>query len=229
MQNAMMNELPLILLPGLGADSRMFSSLATGLPPIVTPRWIEPHRGESLVDYARRFAEVIDPGRPFYIGGASFGGVMAQEVAALLPNVRGCFVIGSTCSDKSRPWRIRVLLPITPLVGILPRLAPWIVRLTGRWLRPATRGVLMQLSDTDPKFLSWGAGAILRWKPSEAVARVPVCQIHGSRDLVFPVGLTNPDYTVPGAGHLIAITHPKEVSQIIRQQIEKSAQADTGH
>lgn len=227
MQTAM-NDLPLILLPGLGADARMFSSLAAGLPPIVTPRWIEPHRHESLVDYARRFAQVIDPGRPCFIGGASFGGVVAQEVAAVLPGVQACFVIGSTCSDKSRPWRIQILLPITPLVGILPRLAPFIVSLAGRWLRPATRGVLMQLSDTDPKFLSWGAGAILRWKPSAGVAKVPVCQIHGSRDRVFPIDLTNPEHTVAGAGHLIAITHPKEVSELMRQQITRSMQNGGG-
>ncbi len=228
MQTAM-NELPLILLPGLGADARMFSSLAAGLPPIVTPRWIEPHHRESLVDYARRFARVIDPGQPCFIGGASFGGVVAQEIAAVLPGVRACFVIGSTCSDKSRPWRIQVLLPITPLVGILPRLAPLIGCVTGGWLRPATRGVLMQLSDTDPKFLSWGAGAILRWKPSPAATQVPVCQIHGSRDRIFPIGLTNPEHTVAGAGHLIAITHPKEVSELMRQQIERSMQGETGH
>lgn len=219
----MTTDLPLILLPGLGADARMFSSLATLLPSVTTPPWIEPQRRESLVDYARRFAGVIDPGKPFYIGGASFGGVVAQEVAAVLPGARACFVIGSTRSDKSRPWRIRVLLPVTPLVGILPRLSPLIVAAAGRWVRPPTRGVLTQLSETNPRFLRWGAGAILRWKPSEEATRLGSCQIHGDRDRIFPIKLTKPDYVVPGAGHLIAITHSREVGEIIRQQIAELA------
>ena len=68
---------PLILLPGMGADARMFTSLRGRLPEIVTPKWIKPLPRETLVEYARRFAQVIDPGRPFFLGGASLGGVMA--------------------------------------------------------------------------------------------------------------------------------------------------------
>ena len=208
-------QLPLVLLPGLGADARMFSSIRNGLPQTVTPPWIRPDHRESVADYARRFAPIIDPGRPFFIGGASFGAVMALEVAALLPNARACFVIGSIRHDRSKPTRIRILKPITPLVGLLPALSPWIVRLIGHWLRAPTRGVLIQLADTDARFLRWGAQAILNWKPSKDLDRVRTFQIHGDRDRVFPIRLTAPDRIVPGAGHLIAITHPKPVTEYL--------------
>ena len=215
------NDTPLILLPGLGADARMFSALQTGLPQLVTPPWIEPLRRESVADYARRFASVVDPGRPCFIGGTSFGGVVAQEVAAVLPHVRACFAIGSMRSDKSRPWRIRILRPITPFIGILPSMSPLVVRLLGSWLRPPTRSVLTQLADADAKFLRWGAQAILKWQPSPAVAGVRVCQIHGDRDRVFPIQLTNPDQIVAGAGHLIAITHPQPVVEYLRRMMNE--------
>jgi len=210
---------PLILLPGLGADGRMFSSIRSGLPQIVTPTWIEPHRNESVAEYAKRFAPIIDPGCPCFVGGASFGGVMAQEVAALLPNVQGCFVIGSLRVGSRKPWRIRALTPITPLVGILPRVSPLLVRLLGSVIRRPTRGILMQLSDADAKFLRWGAQSILRWRPSADVAKVRIFQIHGEKDRVFPIQMTQADLTVPGAGHLIAVTHPQEVRQFIINQI----------
>ena len=215
----MTEDTPLILLPGLGADGRMFSSLRSSLPQLVTPPWIEPLRGETVAEYARRFAVVIDPGRPCFLGGASFGGVVAQEVAAILPNVRACFVIGSIRSDKSRPWRIRILRAVTPLVGVLPTLSPVVLGLLGRWVRPPTRGVLTQLAQADAKFLRWGAQAILKWKPSPDVANVRVYHVHGDRDRVFPIPLTDPDHIVTGAGHLIAITHSKEVTEYLRDRM----------
>lgn len=222
----MTDDTPLILLPGLGADARMFSALHSGLPQLVTPPWIEPLRRETVAGYARRFAAVIDPGRPCFIGGTSFGGVVAQEVAAVLPHVRACFVIGSTRSDKSKPWRIRILRPVTPFIGVLPWMSPLLVRLLGSWLRLPTRGVMTQLADADAKFLRWGAQAILNWQPSPAVAGVRVCQIHGDRDRVFPIHLTQPDQIVAGAGHLIAITHPQPVVEYLRRMLSEIGSGD---
>ncbi len=210
---------PLMLLPGMGADARMFSSLRNDLPQLVTPAWIEPSRGESLVDYSRRLAKVIDPGRPCFVGGASFGGVVALEIAAVLPRVRTCFLIGSIQSADSRPWRVKLLHPVTPLVGMLPTMSPWVVRLLGSWLRSPTRGVMTQLGDADARFLKWAARAILTWQPSPEIARVRVCQIHGERDRVFPVHMTRPDHVVSGAGHLISITHPQPVVEFLRERM----------
>lgn len=222
----MTDPLPLILLPGLGADARMFSSLRSGLPQMVTPPWIEPVRGESIAQYAARFAPIIDPGRPCFIGGASFGGVLAQELAVLMPNVRACFVIGSACSAEARPWRIRLLRPITPFIGILPRVSPLLVALLGRWLRPPTRGVLMQLAVADRKFLRWAAQAVLKWKPSPEISKVRVCQIHGDRDRVFPIYRADPDCVIPGAGHLISITHSKQVLQYLSSKMAEIQQEE---
>lgn len=222
----MSDELPLILLPGLGADARMFSSLRSGLPQMKTPAWIEPVRGETIAQYAARYAPVIDPGRPFFIGGASFGGVLAQELAVLLPNVRACFVIGSACSANARPWRIRILRPITPFIGILPRVSPLLVAILGNWLRPPTRGVLTQLADADRRFLRWAAQAILKWKPSPEISKVRVCQIHGDRDRVFPIHRADPDCVIPGAGHLISITHSKEVMKYLETKMAEIQQQE---
>ena len=41
--------------------------------------------GESLGDDAARLVPLVDPGRPWIVGGASFGGVVALELAAGLP------------------------------------------------------------------------------------------------------------------------------------------------
>ena len=214
-------DAPLILFPGMGADARMFAPLRSALPQLVTPNWVEPEKNESLVEYARRLAKVVDPGQPCFVGGASFGGVVALEVAAVLPSARACFLIGSVRSSRARPWRLGLLRPVTPFIGVLPYLSPTLVTLLGHWLRPATRGVLMQLADTDARFLRWAAGAILTWTPSPETDRVRVCHIHGERDLVFPSRLAQADELVTGAGHLVSITHPAAVAEFLRARMEE--------
>jgi pimeloyl-ACP methyl ester carboxylesterase len=215
---------PLILLPGMGADARMFAALRADLPQIVTPPWIEPARRESLILYARRLATTIDPGQPCYVGGASFGGVVALEMAAAL-HARACFLIGSVRSSQARPWQLALLRPMTPFIGVLPRMSPAVVRWIGQWIRPATRGVLMQLGDTDARFLRWAAHAILTWTPSPEVAHVRVCHIHGECDRVFPSRLAQADELVTGAGHLVSITHPTAVSEFLRGRIAEIERA----
>ncbi len=207
---------PLLLFPGMGADARMFAPLRSALPQLVTPNWIEPERNEPLALYARRLARVVDPGRPCFVGGASFGGVIALEMSAAL-NARACFLIGSMKSPHGLPWRVKALRPFTPLVGQLPQISPLLIRLLGSWLRSPTHGVMVQLSDADARFLKWAARAILTWQPSPEIAGVRICQIHGDCDRVFPVRMAKPDHLVSGAGHLISITHPQPVVEFLQQ------------
>ena len=101
---------PLILLPGVGGDSRLFSAQRIAFPELVLPRWIEPKPRESLVDYAARFAKVIDPGCPCFLGGVSFGGVVnALEVAThILQTRRECYLFGSIRHSRQLPKRLRI-------------------------------------------------------------------------------------------------------------------------
>jgi len=198
---------PLILLPGMGADARMFAPLRMALPQLVTPDWIEPERNEPLAAYARRLAQSIAPGRPCFVGGASFGGVVALEMSVAL-QARTCFLIGSMRSPDELPWRLKVLRPLTPLSGLLPWFAWLIPPLVGAAFGPHARGIAQQLADADARFVRWASKAILTWKPSPEVADVRVFQIHGDRDRVFPIGRARPDCIVRGAGHVLSVTHP---------------------
>ena len=221
---AVADQVPLILLPGMGADARMFAPLQAALPQLVTPDWIEPERNEPLAAYARRLAQSVDPGRPCFVGGASLGGVIALEMSVAL-KAHACFLIGSIRSADSRPWRVKLLHPVTPLVGMLPQMSPWLVRLLGSWLRSPTHGVMTQLGEADARFLKWAARAILTWQPSPEIAGVRICQIHGDCDRVFPVRMAKPDRVVSGAGHLISITHPQPVVEFLQERMAAIASA----
>ena len=76
----------LILLPGLGADHRLLEPQRAAFPQLVVPPWIPPRKRESLPQYAARMAETVTPSRdvPLILGGVSFGGMLAYEMARYL-------------------------------------------------------------------------------------------------------------------------------------------------
>src|SRR5439155_20778958 len=175
---------------------------------------------ETLPEYAARLAAEIDPGCPGWVGGASFGGVVALEVAHRLPRVLGCILIGSVRSPRDLPVWLRSLGPVGGLSRYLP--FHWLPGAAGvarrcgrRFCRPSTLEFLLQGSNADPELLRWACRAVLTWRPSREHWHVPVHQIHGDRDFILPWRLTKPEVLVRGAGHVLTLWHPIEVNGFI--------------
>jgi pimeloyl-ACP methyl ester carboxylesterase len=207
----------------MGADARLFRPQLAAFPNLVVPNWIPPKPYESLAEYARRFAAVIDRGRPCFVGGASFGGFVALEMAPHL-NARGCFLIGSARSPAELPRRIRLLRPFGRAVGAMPvrllRPTAWVARqAVGRFSHPLTRSFLRHLQQADREFLRWGSQAALGWTPSPDTAGVPVFQIHGGRDRIFPARRSRADLVLTDGGHLISLTHAAAVNDFLRRHM----------
>jgi pimeloyl-ACP methyl ester carboxylesterase len=216
----------LILFSGMGADERMFAKVRPSLPELVVPRWLTPAHGETLRQYARRTAATIDPSRPVFVGGASFGGFLALEMLPYLPNARGCFLIGAARSADELPWVVKVLRPARPLCRIIPfQLAWWasgMLAATVGLVLPRRMSEFLKLgASLDPEFFRWAAEAVLTWGADgpPPASDVPVYQIHGARDRVLPVKLIRPDAVVPRGGHVIALSNPEAVVEFIRQQV----------
>jgi pimeloyl-ACP methyl ester carboxylesterase len=206
----------------MGADERLFEPQRRAFPQIIVPHWITPLPGESLAAYAQRFALHVDPGGPCYVGGASFGGFVAIEVARHL-DAQACFLIGSARGPAELPLRIRSLRRLRPLLPVLPLglaqvLAGLSLGASARAMSPTTGQVLRQLADADAAFLRWACGATLSWEGS-ATSDVPIHQIHGARDRVLPARRTRADVIVPGAGHVLSLTHAAEVNRFLRERM----------
>jgi len=215
---------PLILLSGMGADGRLFREQRAHFADLITPDWIPHRRDDTLASYAERMAGHIDPGCSCYVGGASFGGMVALEMARHL-DAKACFLIGSIRSSGQLPRRIRMLRPLAGLVlgvcgGVPILFAKAAGPLTKRLLSPAANSMLHQLADTEKGFLRWASLAVLRWKPDPNAWSVPIHQIHGDRDRVLPHRLTTPDALVPRAGHLLPLTHPEAVNEFLERNIQ---------
>ncbi len=103
--NALSDEAKLIMLPGMAADERLFEPQRQAISGLIVPPWIEPDPDEHLVSYAQRMASQIDPAGLVLIGGVSFGGMIALEMAYRL-GLSECVLISSIRSPEEMPWRL---------------------------------------------------------------------------------------------------------------------------
>ena len=215
----------LILFPGLGADHRLLTPQREEFPQLVVPAWIPPRAKESLPDYAARMAETVKPSRdaPLILGGVSFGGMLAYEMARHLRPEAVVLIASCRTRHGLRPmYRAgRRLLPLIPVRAwdVAKLLARPVVRL--RLRVPAARRNLAvtMFKEMDSHFMHWVLQAILNWEPTP-LEGVRVCQIHGARDLLIPVRRVAADEVIPDGGHLINVTHAKEVNDFLRRAME---------
>lgn len=214
----------LMLLPGLGADARLFGPQRTAFPDLEVPRWIDPRGQERLVDYAGRLAANLRPPRPLVLGGVSLGGMVAWELARHLnPDA---LVLIATCRT---PRSIARWFRLCGAVGgrmpevLIERSKPFSVLTAGRLSGAGPHAALCMrmYCDSNPRFVRWASRAVLDWRPSPS-APCRVFQIHGARDRVIPARGVPADLVVPGGGHLINLTHADVVNRFIAAAAEES-------
>lgn len=215
----MNQHLPIVLLSGMAADERLFAPQLAAFPQARVQPWIEPLPRESLRHYAARIARIADPGRACIVGGASFGGIVALEMAHHL-DARGCVLIGSVRSPTELPWRWRVAQPLALLgpdcAGVL---AGFVARFGAGVLSGGTLRRLKRLSRPEAAFVRWAMCAVCRWRARPCP--VPVFQIHGANDRTLPVALTRPDVVVPSGGHALTLFSPAAVNAFLDDVIQR--------
>ncbi|UOQ97835.1 alpha/beta hydrolase [Hymenobacter sp. 5317J-9] len=204
------------LIPGLGADERVFQFLRLH-GEVHVLQWLPPQTPqEPLPHYAARLAAAVPEARPCWLVGVSFGGVLAQEVGALRPLAR-VVLISSFTGPRELPWMGRLaratgLHRLVPpqLLPLMPRAAQWLFGARNGGEYRLLRQILL---DTDVAFTRWAIAQLLQWpgRPGQAVIR-----IHGTADRLLPAGAAHSQYALPG-GHLIIISQAREISRILNE------------
>lgn len=225
----------LVLVPGLGADAGLYAPQKAAFGPSVHAiNWIDPLTpSESLESYSRRLADAIrarpNLRRPFWIGGISFGGMIAAEIAeCCTTDVAGLMLIGA-CTDRrevAAPIRwvagLGRHIPVGPAMGMLNHIGPTIISWTQGLDADEARLYEQVYARGSKRLLQWGAEAMRQWE-SSAFPRAPVVRAHGRRDLVIPLNerLMRPgiDLVVPDGRHLINLTHATAVNRWISQRL----------
>jgi pimeloyl-ACP methyl ester carboxylesterase len=220
----------LVLFPGLGADARLFEPQRQGLPGVrvEVPPWIEPLSiDETVASYSRRIAATVAPaqqGDRLFLGGVSFGAVVALEAARHLPGTRAVFMMGG-CRDT------RAVAPFFRFACGMTRWVPAPVLTLILYGSPAALVLFESLSwdhmrlyermidDSSPAQVRWAAGAMPGYRSRGDPPGVRVRLIHGGRDLIISPKDVCPDYVIPHAKHLVSLTRPAEVNRILAAEM----------
>ncbi len=215
----------LYLIPGLGADHRIFSKLETGDHAVHHLDWPEMPRGSTLHDFAVAMSVGIDAQRPHALIGMSMGGMVAQEMAAITDPAM-VVIISSWKGPHEMPPALRMLRGKHPerllTKAFLERLMPMV-----RWqmgvetpesvlLFNSLVGVynVAQLKVQIAAGLNWD-GPVRR--PEQLV------HIHGDQDRLMPLGSVQGVQVVKGGGHFMVYDSALAVSILLKHALSKGA------
>jgi pimeloyl-ACP methyl ester carboxylesterase len=209
----------LVLFSGMGADSRLFRSIQIPEAEIVTPDHTDPAQGETLTQYAARIAHGLNIQSIDIIGGVSFGGMLAGEIARQRA-VAGLILLGSCLRPARLPSSYRCLERLGRFIpDFVLGLRSW--RPLVRWrFAPLTRDaetclIEMALSYPTAQIRAFGR-MVVAWRGVDNVA-CPVLSIHGDWDRIIPLKCAEPDLILKNAGHAFTLTHPDQTSSAIRE------------
>lgn len=209
------------LIPGLGADGRIFQRFMPHAPQRVAHAHPRMEMGSSLRHYAEVLAQRIPPGSPHVLVGMSMGGMIAQELAAVTRPVR-TVIISSWKGPQEMPLPLRTLRGTHPERTINPvllrRLGP-MIRWTMGVSTPEEVALLNAfMRDCPLEQLKVQVNAVMEWEgPANPVPGL--IHIHGDADRLMPVGLIKDALVVKGGGHFMVYTQAQAVEQALLAQV----------
>ena len=224
MNSSQVGSYPIYLLPGMGTDQQLFALQRSKFPQVIVPEWLTPEKKESLSHFSRRMAASLNESGPCLVGGVSFGGLVALEMAQYL-DARACVLISSLKSPRELPLWARIAGPAAWLLPQkadrwISRLGHWGLRILGPVAPPSLRAFLRHLSKTKAPMLKWACEATVGWRGAEVVP-CPIYQLHGAADPIFPRRWLTPDRIVAGGGHVLPLTHPFVVNDFIQSVVDR--------
>jgi pimeloyl-ACP methyl ester carboxylesterase len=208
------------LIPGVATDRRVFAALDLPDYEVEFLDWIPPHRGESIVAYARRMAERITDESPILVG-YSFGGMVAIEMAKHLPDAT-VILISSIKHYHERPMTMWLTSSLK-----LHRLVPTQVgkefEFAYKWMNaPQNKDehafIELMRNEIDHHHTDWAIDQAVSWRHNSHTPRL--YHIHGDQDRIFPIRYIRNCIPIRGGTHLMLLNKGTEISSHIRKIVE---------
>ena len=206
------------LIPGQGADERLFSELKLEKCETYVLKFPVPEKDELLPRYAKRMAEQIDTTQPFSIVGVSLGGMIAVEMSKFLDPDK-VVLISSAKGRDELPLRYRFMKHV-PLYKLFPgtllktmaNLARPIVEPESKVKAPVFKAMI---DAKDPDFMQRSIHMIANWDNKERPANL--VHIHGTKDKTLPVRYIGQPLKVKGGGHMVTLVRAEEISKLLNE------------
>lgn len=210
------------LIPGVGADFRIFKNLQ--LPEnceVVHLKWVQHDPNESIQSYVKKLLPQIKKDTVPVLIGMSFGGIVAVELSKLIKPEK-TILISSIRSKAERPLKFSLLrrLPIHRFIPghFVARVNFWWGWALGDLTQRDRKMINEMIKDINIPFNEWAAHKAITWQNEHIPENV--VQIHGSKDTIFPhIYVGEEAHIIKGGTHWMVVNRAKEISQIIRKEL----------
>ena len=206
------------LVPGLGADERLFKYIELKKFNVTAVNWITPDAKDTLRDYAARLIQYYHINHDSVVIGVSLGGMLAVEIANLI-KPKKTIIISSIKISKEAPliFKLYKYIPLYKLLseqyyGFLTMIAkPFF----GKFSREDWKVFDDMFKRTPASFMKWAIEAILNWENFT----VPDNLYHliGNRDLIFSYKKINNAKVIRGGTHMMVFDKAEEINYLINE------------
>ena len=210
-------------IPGQGADERLFSKLEINSDyDIQHVQYVVPEKNTSLQEYARLLSEQIDTTKQFVLIGTSLGGMLSVEMNEFLTPLK-TIIISSAKSKKELPFRYR-FQKVIPLYRLFSSRA---IKRGATIMQPIVEPdrnnekeiFVTMLAEKDKYFMKRSVQMIIQWDRTNYP--VNIVHVHGETDKTIPIRNVKYDYLIKEGSHMMTLTRPIEISEIINQELGK--------
>ncbi len=211
------------LIPGMGADHRLYAHCELKHGTIHYLDWIPAQKSRSLQEYAALMANEIRTDNNIIIG-SSMGGMVTVELARQIKPM-AAVLISAPVGRHEFPRVLKVFDMLKIHRAITPNQIMKISKLADLFMgfkNDEQRALFYEmLKGNGPDFLHFSVNAVLGWKNKEA-PDCPFIQILGTQDRLFKKEKIKEAICIEGSGHFTAYEKAQEVSEIINNYIEKN-------
>jgi len=219
----MTTDKKIYLIPGLGADGRMYTPQLKVLKNATVLEFIKPLKGERLQEYVKRFAERIDTSLPFVLIGTSLGGIIAIELSRIIHPDK-VILISSVKHRGELPSWMRAMKYLRLHKLLTGGSFVWFSNSNLKKLMTKRDTEVAQLlrdmhHDADRDFVVWAINEVVNWRGDQNY-RANVVHLHGTRDLLFPHFNLKNVQLIKGGSHVMVLTQSHDVNQALLKALE---------
>jgi pimeloyl-ACP methyl ester carboxylesterase len=210
------------LIPGLGADSRIYKNIRLDRHEIIPVNWIEPALNDTLADYAQKIISQYNITANSIVVSNSLGGMVAVEIANKV-KLDKVIIISSIKSVAEAPGYFSVFRNV-PLHKIIPgklfnSMGFMVKPLFGKMADEDAALFIDMLKNTSPIFARWAMGAILNWKNTTIPDNI--YHITGNKDALFPYKRIKGADIVKGGSHIMIFDKADEINKLLNDILAK--------
>jgi len=211
-------KIPLYLMPGLAADSKVFENLEfdSNRYRLHYLTWIMPlSPSENIASYAARLVHQVKEENPVLIG-VSFGGIIVQELAQFVA-AKKVIIISSVKHQDELPIRFKFAKK-TQIYKLFPtklieNFEDYLGLFLGKSLKKRANLYKKYLSVRNKEYLQWSIASIIKWEQTKIAENT--VHIHGTNDAVFPLKNIKNAIKIEGGTHIMILTKAKKIATLI--------------